>query len=264
MVEHTRRHQRLPKTEVAGKRFEMPVGNLLLTPEAEQRGRLPLIVHFQGQPWVAEQAAVRRKRDAAVITAYLGAGSARYRRPFEDSESFAKLLAAAAVARDKKRPMAFDPVVLSAFSAGYGAVRQILRVPANWERVDGVLLVDGLHAGYEPGNESGKGPGPLTEADLDVFVEFARLAVEGKKRMVITHSTIFPGTFASTTETADYLLKQLGLKRRPMLKWGPLGMQQLSRARKGKFEVLGFAGNAAPDHMDHYHALETWLRRIKL
>ena len=47
-------------------------------------------------------------------------------------------------------------------------------------------------------------------------------------------------------------------------KWGPLGMQQLSHVRKGKFEVLGFAGNSTPDHMDHYHALETWLRRIKL
>ena len=30
------------------------------------------------------------------------------------------------------------------------------------------------------------------------------------KRVIITHSEIFPGTFASTTETADYLLAQLG------------------------------------------------------
>ncbi len=71
IVETTRRHERLSKTEISGKRFELPVGNLLLTPEAERRDRLPLIIHFQGVPWVAEQAAVRRKREAAVITAYL-------------------------------------------------------------------------------------------------------------------------------------------------------------------------------------------------
>jgi hypothetical protein len=260
MVETTRRHERLPKTEVKGKRFEMPVGNLLLTPEAERRDRLPLIIHFQGQPWVAESAATRGKRAAAVITAYLGAGSSRYAQPFNDPESFAKLLAAAATARSPERPMDFDPIVLSGFSAGYGAIRQILRTPANWDHVDAVVLVDGLHAGYESGDK----PGPIKAVDLNVFIEFARLAVEGKKQMVVTHSTIFPGTFASTTETADYLLEQLGLRRRPVLKWGPLGMQQISHVRKGNFEMLGFAGNSAPDHIDQYHALETWLRRIKL
>jgi hypothetical protein len=260
MVETTRRHERLPKTEVKGKRFEMPVGNLLLTPEAERRDRLPLIIHFQGQPWVAESAATRGKRAAAVITAYLGAGSSRYAQPFNDPESFAKLLAAAATARSPERPMDFDPIVLSGFSAGYGAIRQILRTPANWDHVDAVVLVDGLHAGYESGDK----PGPIKAVDLNVFIEFARLAVEGKKQMVVTHSTIFPGTFASTTETADYLLEQLGLRRRPVLKWGPLGMQQISHVRKGNFEMLGFAGNSALDHIDQYHALETWLRRIKL
>ncbi len=186
----------------------------------------------------------------------VGAGSARYARPFKERESFANLLAAAAAARGAGRKMEFDPVVLSGFSAGYGAIRQILRTRANWERVDAVLLVDGLHAGYEAG---------LVEApDLDVFVEFARLAVAGKKQMVVTHSTILPGTFASTTETADYLLEQLSVRRRPVLKWGPLGMQQTSHVRRGRFEMLGFAGNSATDHIDHYHALETWLRRIKL
>ena len=268
MVEQTRSHQRLPKTEVSGKRFDLPVGQLLLTPEAERRDRLPLIIHFQGQPWLAEHAAVQRKRGAAVITAYLGAGSARYAQPFKDPASFANLLAVAAAARGAERPMEFAPIVLSGFSAGYGAIREILRTPANWDRVDAIVLVDGLHADYEPPNRPGDNPADkarlVEAADLDVFVKFARLAVEGKKQMIVTHSTIFPGTFASTTETADYLLEQLGLRRRLVLKWGPLGMQQLSHVRKGKFEMLGFAGNSAPDHIDHYHALETWLRRIKL
>ena len=264
MVESTRRHERLPKQQVAGKRFKLPVGDLLLTPAAEKRDRLPLIIHFQGQPWVAEAAVTQRKGDAAVITAYLGAGSSRYAKPFEGSDSFSKLLALAAVASDADRPMEFGPIILSGFSAGYGAIRQILRTSANWDRVDAVVLVDGMHAGYEPAKSDDGKRDPVNGKDLDVFVEFARQAVAGKKQMVVTHSTIFPGTFASTTETADYLLEQLGLNRRPVLKWGPLGMQQISHIRVGKFELLGFAGNSGPDHIDHYHALETWLRRIKL
>jgi hypothetical protein len=153
-------------------------------------------------------------------------------------------------------PTQFKPIYLSGFSAGYGAIREILRE----FQPDAVLLVDGLHTGYDP---EGK-PGPLKAEGLQPFVAFAREASQGRKRMVVTHSEIFPGTFASTTDTADYLLGQLGFKRTPQLKRGPLGTQQLSFARKGNFEVLGFAGNSAPDHIDQLHALAEWLKRIKL
>jgi hypothetical protein len=235
------------------------VGSLLLTPRAQRRGKVPLVVHFQGAPWVAEYSVTRWKPGAAVVAAYLGAGSARYAQPFADPESFPRLLEEA-----RKTPgeplKEFEPLILSGFSAGYGAIREILKNRANRERIDAILLIDALHTGYVGGTE----PGPLETDRLQVFLEFARLAVAGRKKMLVTHSEIFPGTFASTTETADYLIGQLGLKRRPVLRWGPLGMQQLSQARAGRFEVLGFAGNSGPDHIDHYHALEHWLRRIKV
>jgi hypothetical protein len=85
--------------------------------------------------------------------------------------------------------------------------------------------------------------------------------MRGEKRFVVTHSEIFPGTFASTTETADWLLRALSLRRTPVLRWGPRGMQQLSEVRVGGFEVLGFAGNSAPDHVDHLHAMPEFLTR---
>ena len=34
-----------------------------------------------------------------------------------------------------------------------------------------------------------------------MFIRFAGDAAAGKKRMLVTHSEVFPGTFASTTET---------------------------------------------------------------
>jgi hypothetical protein len=37
-------------------------------------------------------------------------------------------------------------------------------------------------------------------------------------------------------------------------------MQQLSAARAGGFVVAGFAGNSAPDHLDHLYAIGDWLR----
>ncbi|MFM8780092.1 MAG: hypothetical protein ACKOFO_01150, partial [Gemmatimonadota bacterium] len=77
----------------------------------------------------------------------------------------------------------------------------------------------------------------------------------GTLRFVMTHSEVFPGTCASTTEGADWLIERLALRRTAVLEWGPMGMQLLSRARSGRFDVLGFAGNSAPDHLDHLHGL---------
>ena len=99
-------------------------------------------------------------------------------------------------------------------------------------------------------------------AGLEPFLSYARLAAAGKKRMLVAHSEVFPGTYASTTETAGYLLEQLQIQRKPVLRWGALGMQQVSNARKERFQLRGFAGNSAPDHVDHFHALFAWLKAL--
>jgi hypothetical protein len=80
--------------------------------------------------------------------------------------------------------------------------------------------------------------------------------------MWVTHSEVYPGTYASTTETADGLLRRAGLPRQPSLKPGPIGMQQLSETALGQFRVTGYAGNSAPDHMDHLYALGASLSEI--
>ena len=99
----------------------------------------------------------------------------------------------------------------------------------------------------------------MDTAGLLPFLTLARQAERGALRFVMTHSEVFPGTFASTTECADWLLERLALRRTPVLEWGPMGMQLLSRTRSGGFEVLGFAGNSAPDHLDHLHGMAGFL-----
>ncbi len=259
MSDTTRAHRRVPQQEIQGQRWKLSTGTLLLPATARVRPTMPLYVHFHGAPWLAEWSVAQRDRKAAVLTVQLGAGSGVYSRAFSDPSRFAALLDEAARTISAEHPPRFHPVVLSAWSAGYGAVREILRNRENWPRIDAVLLIDGLHTGYQTGSQ----PGPLETEPLHPFLDFAREAVAGRKRMTITHSEIFPGTFASTTETADYLVAQLGLKRTPVLRWGPLGMQQLSQVRAGRFRLMGFAGNTAPDHVDQFHAMQEWLKSLR-
>ena len=58
------------------------------------------------------------------------------------------------------------------------------------------------------------------------------------------------------------LIDALGLQRHPVLKWGPVGMQMLSETREGGLGILGFAGNSAPDHVDHFHGLAVFLGMV--
>lgn len=256
MVEHTRAHSRLQQETPAGRREKLSTGTLFIPETIRTAKRLPLFVHFHGAAWVAEIAA--RDQSCAVISVQSGSGSGAYAKQFSDRALFGQMLQEAA----EKAGATFAPISLTAWSAGHGAIREILQVPEYYDRVEQVLLIDGLHTGYIGGS-----PGPLESAlepdHLEIFLKLARDAVAGRKAMVVTHSEIFPGTFASTTETADWLLAKLGLRRQAVLRWGPMNTQQLSEVRAGKFLLLGFAGNSAPDHVDQYHSLPGYLKLLQ-
>lgn len=258
MVEHNRPHPRLTKPDppLPGKRAKLVAGSLFIPQRLARKKQVPLFLHFHGGPWVPELAAV--KRGMAVITIDTGSGSGIYARQFTDHALLAQILRDA----EQQGGVSFSSITLTAWSAGHGAVREILTVPEYYAQVSKVLLIDGLHTGYDGGK-----PGPLEsklERDhLDTFLKYAQDAVAGKKRLLITHSEIFPGTFASTTETADWLLAQLNLKRTLTLKPGPMGTQQLSKVRRNGFGLIGYAGNSAPDHVDQLHSLDVYLKWLR-
>lgn len=269
MVETTRAHQRLVQKKLAGviRSFDGPGGKpveVRVPDHARDRDAFDLVVHFFGAAWLPEQAVAALDDHTVTAVVNLGAGSGVYDRAFTDPAAFDSLLAGVTreVAAVTGHMARVGHVTLVGFSAGHGAVRAILRDPRNFGRVDAVLLLDGMHTSYVPEGTPLAAGGALDTTNLVAFEQFARAAMRGDKRFLVSHSEIFPGTFASTTETADWLLNALGLRRRPVLRWGPDGMQQLSEVRAGHFEVLGFAGNSAPDHIDQFHAMPEMLKRL--
>jgi len=269
MVEATRAHERLTPKDLGGvtRSFVGPAGKpveVWMPDSARGRDVVDLVVHFLGAAWLPEQAVAALRRNTAAAVVNIGAGSGVYHRAFSDPAVFDSLLSG--VTRELSaaagKPLRVGRVTLSGFSAGHGAIRVILREPRHFARVDAVLLLDGMHTSYVPDATTLDKGGTLDTTNLVAFAEFARAAMRGEKRFVVTHSEIFPGTFASTTETADWLLRALELKRAPVLAWGPRGMQQLSDVRAGRFEVLGFAGNTGPDHIDHLHGMPEFLQRL--
>jgi acetyl esterase/lipase len=268
MVEGTRAHERLVQTTPRGTThsFVGPAGKPveLLLPDRMRDGAFDLVVHFHGAAWVAEQAVAKVDRRAVTAVLNLGAGSGIYDRSFSDPAAFDTLLAAITreVSAVTGKGARVGRVTLVGFSAGHGAVRAILRDPRHFAIVNAVLLLDGMHSSYVPEGAGLAAGGAIDTTNLVAFRDFARAAMRGEKRFLVSHSEIFPGTFASTTETADWMLRALDARRKPVLRWGPRGMQQLSEVRVGHFELLGFAGNSAPDHIDQLHAMPELLARL--
>ena len=265
MEEHTRPHPRIQQIEVKGQRIDLRTlkgARLFVGPAVNANRPVPLLIHFHGVPWLVERHVSLHLPRAALITVQLGSGSSAYRHPFEQPETFQNLLQEAADALHLKS--SWSSITLSGFSAGYGAVREILRQTEYFQLVNNVLLLDGMHTSYLPEGKRLADGGEIDPAGLDSFINFAKEAVAGRKIFIVTHSEIFPGTYASTTECADYLLSRLGLQRRAQLRAGLIGMQQTSAVDVKGFHLRGYAGNSAPDHVDFLHAMPEWFALLKI
>lgn len=239
MVEHTRPHPRLTKSTPDGSRFPLTGGRLFLPKNV--RARKPLLIFFHGGDWLPEVAAAKQHLPVIVATG----GAAQFEPLVTEAET-----------RAGRR---FPQIVLAGWSAGCQPIREILKSPSAYPRITSVLCIDGIHTGYTNGK-----PGPLESnletANLEIWVRFAKDAIAGRKTLLVTHSEIFPGTFASTTETANWITSQLGCPVRPILKRGPMGTQQIGEARAGRFRIITYAGNSAPDHVDQLHSLPIYLK----
>lgn len=269
MVESTRRHERLSAIALKGTKRTIsgpankPV-DVFVPTGLRARQPFDVVIHFHGAAFVAEQAVASHNNRTVAVTVNIGTGSGGYDRAFTDSTVFDSLLVT--VAREVSdvvgQPVRVGRITLTAWSAGHGAIRAIIRNSRHFAAVHAILLIDGLHTSYIPEGRVLALGGTIDTTNLVALTQFARDAVRGEKRLLVTHSEIFPGTFVSTTETADWMLQALGLSRTAVLRWGPRGMQQLSEVAAGRFTLQGFAGNTAPDHVDQFHALPELLARL--
>lgn len=267
MVDHIRAHERIENKKVPGVSIELK--NALSKPvevyfadQGHESNSMDLLIHFHGSSYVPRHAVYGLKHPLILAVVNLGSGSSVYENAFQSPSVFPKLIEMIyqTTSERKAAKIKTSRIYLSSFSAGYGAVRAILK--NHQPAIDGIVLLDGLHTGYVPSRRVLSQGGKLNDENLRDFIQYARLAMDDKKKLLITHSAIFPGTYASTTETTDYLIRSLNLQRHPVLKWGPVGMQLLTETRAKGLTILGFAGNSAPDHVDHFHGLPIFLKTI--
>jgi hypothetical protein len=202
-------------------------------------GEVPLVIHLHGDEPVRREL-IESGAAFALLTVTLPVsesyaplfnGPNRYRALVTDAEQLLSKRLGRAVTASK--------VVLSAWSAGFVGIESAL-FQADGKDVDAVVLIDGLHA---PRKDRA-----AFEAQLKPFVEYARRAADGQRFMFISHSSIDPPDFASTTECVHYLLGALGVAPRAVKRSDRFGLDLVEFFSQGELHVRGYAGNGKPDH----------------
>jgi hypothetical protein len=212
-------------------------------------GTYDLIIHFHGLSAAQESNIERTRINAVVASINIGVGSGPYEHAFKDAWTFPNLVNVInrAVAKSGRAGGAhLGRIALSAWSAGYGSVSAILRQPKNVERIDAILLADGLHSDY-----ADKRHHVVDDAPLGKYARIAEAAIRGDKLFALTHSSIVTEGYPNTTDTIGKLLKMVDVAKNATVSDGPRGMLEVYESHSGSFHVKGYLGTQVKDHIDH-------------
>ena len=231
------------------------------TYQPREDGKVDLLVHFHGHPPVVRDNAAFARLNAVIVTVNYNGLSKAYSTPFSDAELFGQLLDEV-LATLRQQPefaddVQLDQLALSSFSAGYGAVREILKQPGYFDQVTAILAADSLYASTDE-------DGTPVDSQMADYKRFAELATQQKKTFLFSHSQVPTPTYESTAETGDELLAHLKLTAESSTDTGLGTLEFYRHAKQGNFELWGARGDDGPAHMEHLRYIGEFYQHLPL
>lgn len=229
---------------------------IYIPPDWKPSGNLSLTVHFHGAAWFAIQEHLRRGLKEPLLAVYAGEGSSVYQRAFQDPDSWPTVLSH--VMSELKTPAntQIGHIDVTSFSAGYGAVRELLKQELPQKHIRRIILADSMYASFT----SPEDKTPL-KSQIEPYVNFAQAAIKGEKGFVITYSQVPTDAYANSAACGRELVKQLGLKLTPQRTSDTQYPDYLllETLDKGGLHIWGYAGTDAQAHMTHpRHIADIW------
>jgi PEP-CTERM motif-containing protein len=220
-----------------------------------------VIVHFHGDPQTYWNNAKYANLNALIVTVNYSGLSSAYSTPFSNVSLFQTLLDQALTkAREQASipdSLQWDKIAVSSFSAGYGAVREILKSSTYRNSINSLLTADSLYA-------TTAGDGTPLDSQMADYKTFAGLAKNGTKTFLFSHSQVPTYTYESTAECGDELMQYLGITSTPLNTNG-LGTLNFYRyAQTGNFRLWGALGTDGDSHLEHLRYIGDFLEELPL
>jgi len=254
----SRRASAQPATAPAGEQIEIEKGYTLFVPDLWRKSghsSCVLTIHFHTEPWFAIQEHLRRQLREPLLVVTLGQGSTVYRVPFEDQKKLSQLVEKV----ETQMQIRVSALNISSFSAGYGAVREIVKSPDYRRMIRRIVLCDSMYASFAPNSTTQ----PAAE-HIEPWIAFAKMAAKGEKTFVFTYSQVPTSTYANSAMCASALIDAVGGSKLKVLRGSlPATLDPdfplLTRCDVGHFHVWGYDGADAQAHLTHVrHLADVW------
>jgi hypothetical protein len=262
---HSSAQYPLPGITATGQQFTLsdPAWKLFIPSTYYQRAGnvADVLVHFHGDPQTFWNNAKYANLNTLIVTVNYSGLSSAYSTPFSNSALFQSLLDQALTkAREQAAipdNLQWDKVAVSSFSAGYGAVREILKSATYRNTINSLLAADSLYA-------TTAADGTPLDSQMANYKTFANLARNGNKTFLFSHSQVPTYTYESTQECGDELMQYLGISSTAYNANG-LGTLNFYRyAQTGNFRLWGALGSDGDSHLEHLRYIGEFLEELPL
>ncbi len=213
-----------------------------------RRGRAELWMHFHSAAWFVISEYQRAEVRDPVLVFNLGQGSTVYSTPLAASGRLRPWLE---LAQRELGAREISKLNVTSFSAGFGAVRNLVGDPEVLAKLGTVILCDSMYGSFDP-TKSDRTPLP---AHVSVWNPLRDRAIAGKATWIVTCSRIAPPTYCGTFEVAQALVRSVGGEMKSE-KPDPAMTQGLAESfTRGRWFVWNYEGTTPEAHMTHARRL---------
>jgi len=220
-----------------------------------------ILVHFHGDPQTVWNNSLHAELNTVIVTVNYSGLSSAYSGPFSNATLFQTLMNEALtkvrLESDFSSTLQWDQIGVSSFSAGYGAVREILKSSSYLNSIDALLAADSLYA-------TTADDGTPLNSQMANYKMFANLAQSGEKTFVFSHSQVLTYTYENTMETGNELMQHLGINTQPSSLSGLGTLDFYRHAKSGNFELWGAQGADGDAHLEHLRYIGQFLADLPL
>ncbi|MCO6045404.1 hypothetical protein NG895_15955 [Aeoliella sp. ICT_H6.2] len=224
-------------------------------------GGVDLLIHFHGDPPTVWKNAEYAKLNVVILTVNYNGLSRAYSVPASNPKLFPALLDESLAVLKRQEGFPADThwrrVGVSSFSAGYGAVREILQQPGGAERIDCLLAADSLYASTAEDSTP-------EDAQMAPFIAYAKQAAAGDKTFVFSYSRVPTDGYETTKECIDEILAKVDLQLEPTDRQGLGELVFNETASRGKLHVWGTPGDDGQAHMAHLRYVGEFFKQLPL